>query len=116
MLIDIGNKYENLVTNQDYLRVIEDKTSAEFAYEVEKIFNAAEVEKERMINEAISDAEWFERENEQMARDMDDTNSLLQQLQVDIERGSQAQRLDRKKILETLKKAVKMLDSWRDNY
>lgn len=107
MLIDIGNeKYRDLDTNEDFLRVIEKKISWEFAEEIRKKFNGIEEYIEDLRNN--SDITYIEQENEDLRFLIEDVNSILQSYIYPIEKG---ERLYRDKTIKLFREIIKMLDN-----
>ena len=103
MLIDIGNKYENLVENEDYLDIIREKISHEFANEIQLLIDEAHIIEKIHERAADSDAAYIEAENEELRRTIDDINAELQQFIVPIEKG---QRLNREKTIKLINRII----------
>lgn len=111
MLIDVGyengqRKYENLVEDADFVDIIATKISPEFAYEVGDRLN--DLARQRDLD--LQDADYIMMENEQLCNVIDEVNSLLQHLVVPLEKG---ERINREKVIKTLKQAIKMLEEYR---
>lgn len=109
----IGNdKYLHLVTRRDYLDVISEKVSPDFAAEIEGMLNEADITKEAMIEEIDSDARFYEMENEEMRNTIDDANSMIQQFLYPIEKGKN---LNRQKTIQFLNDLLKLIDinNWK---
>lgn len=107
MLIDIGNeKYRDLDTNEDFLRIIEEKISWEFAEEIRRKFNGIEEYIEDLRNN--SDITYIEQENEDLRFLIEDVNSILQSYIYPIEKG---ERLYRDKTIKLFREIIKMLDN-----
>lgn len=106
MLIDIGNKYINLNSDEDYLRVIEEKISYEFADELRCRFNRIQECIEELREN--SDISYFEQENEVLRNLIDDVNSMLQSYIFPIKKGK---RLYREKTINFFNEVIKYLDN-----
>lgn len=105
MVIEVGqNEYKNLVTNNDFLNVISDKVSYEFAREIAHKIELTEYEIKALTDE--SDLPYIEAENEELINLIDDVNSILQHLVVPIEKG---QRINRDKVIKTINEVIKRL-------
>lgn len=105
MVIEVGkNEYKNLVTDNDFLNVISDKVSYEFAREIAHEIELTEDEIKALTDE--SDLPYIEAENEELINLIDDVNSTLQHLIVPIEKG---QRIDRDKVIKTINEVIKQL-------
>lgn len=105
MVIEVGqNEYKNLVTNNDFLNVISDKVSYEFAREIAHKIELTEDEIKALTDE--SDLPYIEAENEELINLIDDVNSTLQHLIVPIERG---QRINRDKVIKTINEVIRQL-------
>lgn len=106
MLIDIGQGYKNLVVDEDFIEVMQEQISYEFAEEIARRLSAAEDEVEWIRADADSDSKYIEAENEGLRNLIDDVNSLLQCYLDPIERGK---RINRQEMIKTLNKAIQML-------
>ena len=109
----IGNdKYLHLVTRRDYLDVISERVSPDFAAEVEEMLDEAELTKSQLIDEIDSDAAFYEAENEEMRNTIDDANSMIQQFLYPIEKGKN---LNRQKTIQFLNDLLKLIDinNWK---
>lgn len=105
MVIEVGkNEYQNLVTNNDFLNVISDKISYEFAREIAHKIELTEDEIRALTDE--SDMAYIEAENEELLNLIDDVNSILQHLIVPIKRG---QRINRDKVIKTINEVIRQL-------
>jgi hypothetical protein len=112
-MTNIGNdKYLHLVTRRDYLDVISDKVSPDFAAEIEEMLDVAELTKSQLIDEIDSDAAFYEAENEEMRNTIDDANSMIQQFLYPIEKGKN---LNRQKTIQFLNDLLKLIDinNWK---
>ena len=104
MLIDIGGSYKNLVENEDYLDIIREKISDEFANEIQLLIDEAHIVEKIHERAADSDFAYIEAENEDLRRTIDDINSELQQFIYPIEKGS---RLNRDKTIKFINSLIK---------
>ena len=107
MLIDVGNrKYRNISSDEDFLRIVEEKISWEFAEELRKRLNGVQ----EYIDELKEDSDFscIEQENEYLRNLIDDVNSMIQSYIYPIERG---QRLYRDKTIKFLNEIIKYLDN-----
>lgn len=112
-MTNIGNdKYLHLVTRRDYLDVISDKVSPDFAAEIEEMLDEAEFTKSQLIDEIDSDAAFYEVENEEMRNTIDDANSMIQQFLYPIEKGKN---LNRQKTIQFLNDLLRLIDinNWK---
>ena len=111
MMITTGlNTYENLVTNQDYLDIIEKRISYEFANEIRKKIDEAENEAKIAQDRLDSDLTYYEAECETYMNLLDEINSMLQQFIVPIQRGD---RINREKTIVLINTIIKMIDAER---
>lgn len=107
MLVDIGNsKYIDLNSNEDYLRIIEEKISYEFADELRHRLNGVQEYIEELKEN--SDIPYIEQENEDLRNLIDDVNSMMQSYIYPIEKG---ERLYREKTIKFFNEVIKYLDN-----
>lgn len=105
MLIDTGNnKYLNLVTDEDFLRIIEQKISWEFSEEIRKRFGRVEEYIENLKNN--SDITYIEQENQELRFLINDVNFMMQFYIYPIEKG---ERLYREKTIKFFNQIINML-------
>lgn len=107
MLYDIGGEYKYLTDERDFLQVIEDKTSYEFADEIARRLHEAEYFTDYLRKDADSDFKYLEAENENLRNLIDDVNSELQCYLVPIEQGK---RINRQGVINLLNRVIKMLN------
>ena len=108
MLIDVGDrKYRNISSDEDFLRIVEEKISWEFAEELRKRLNRVQEYIEELKED--SDFSYIEQENEYLRNLIDDVNSMIQSYIYPIERG---QRLYRDKTIKFLNEIIKYLDNY----
>lgn len=108
MLIDVGDrKYRNISSDEDFLRIVEEKISWEFAEELRKRLNGVQEYIEELKED--SDFSYIEQENEDLRNLIDDVNSMIQSYIYPIERG---QRLYRDKTIKFLNEIIKYLDNY----
>ena len=107
MLVDIGGEYKYLEDNKDYLQVIEDKISWEFADEIARRLDEVRILAECLREDADSDFKYLEAENENLRNLIDDVNSELQHYLVPIEQGK---RINRQEMIKLLNRVIKMLN------
>lgn len=106
MLIDIGDrKYRNISSDEDFLRIVEEKISWELSEELRKRLNGVQEYIEELKED--SDFSYIEQENEYLRNLIDDVNSMIQSYIYPIERG---QRLYRDKTIKFLNEVIKYLD------
>ena len=107
MLIDVGDrKYRNISSDEDFLRIVEEKISWEFAEELRKRLNGVQEYIEELKED--SDFSYIEQENEYLRNLIDDVNSMIQSYIYPIERG---RRLYRDKTIKFLNEIIKYLDN-----
>lgn len=107
MLIDVGDrKYRNISSDEDFLRIVEEKISWEFSEELRKRLNGVQEYIEELKED--SDFSYIEQENEYLRNLIDDVNSMIQSYIYPIERG---QRLYRDKTIKFLNEIIKYLDN-----
>lgn len=104
MLIDIGTKYQDLNSNEDFLRIVEEKISYEFANEIREKLNGIE----NYINDLKegTDLTYIEQENEELRYLIDDVNSMMQSYIYPIEKGG---RLYRDKTIKFFNNIIDLL-------
>lgn len=104
MMVDIGNGYKDLSSTEDFLTIIEEKISWEFADEIRKKLNGIE----DYINELKenSDITYIEQENEDLRYLIDDVNSMMQSYIFPIEKG---ERLYRDKTIKFFNNIIDLL-------
>lgn len=109
MLIDVGDrKYRNISSDEDFLRIVEEKISWEFAEELRKRLNGVQEYINELKEDSDSDFSYIEQENEYLRNLIDDVNSMIQSYIYPIERG---QRLYRDKTIKFLNEIIKYLDN-----
>ena len=109
MLIDVGDrKYRNISSDEDFLRIVEEKISWEFAEELRKRLNGVQEYIEELKEDSDSGFSFIEQENEYLRNLIDDVNLMIQSYIYPIERG---QRLYRDKTIKFLNEIIKYLDN-----
>lgn len=111
MLVAVGEyQYENIVTDEDFVDIIDEKISHEFACEIRKRLDWNTRQEELQDTLMADDFKFIEAENEELCNAIDDVNSILQNLVVPLERGA---RINRDKVIKTLNNVIKMLNDVR---
>lgn len=103
MYVDTGNGYQYLISLDDFLNVIRERTSYEFMLVIEDELNAVSREVEAMKS---GDFNYIEMENEELRNLIDDTNSELQHYLVELEGGK---RINRQTLINMLTRLTKNL-------
>ena len=105
MLVDVGGTYKDLEEDEDYIRVIQNKTSYEFA---DIIRNKLSDQDERFIDLEI-ECDMLRDHETEMRDVLNEINSLVQNAIYEIEKMP---RMDRKKIIQYLNG----IENEADNY
>lgn len=105
MYVDTGNGFKYLVSQEDFLDVIRERTSYEFMLVIEDEFNAVNREIEAMKE---GDFNYIEMENEELRNIINDANSELQIYLSELEKGK---RVNRQTLINLLKRVIKNLDN-----
>lgn len=104
MLVDIGGSYRDLAETKDYISVMQEKISYEFAREIEERLDWVQRREDVYVKELNKDSTYIEMENEDLRICIDDINEILQNYIVPIEKGS---RINRDKTIKMINMLIK---------
>ena len=107
MMIECGKEdYRNLVTDTDFVDVIREKISDEFAVEIKKWFDEADYEKEQLEKEVdgnLADIDYFTRQ-------LDEIHLLAKGLRVDLTNNASIKKESKQATLKILEEIQTLSD------